>query len=72
MATKVTARRMHARSQDTGRKRAGRVGVRARAVGAPLEGMIAWRVNDVNGVPSVIYTLNDVKPTPDASLATVQ
>lgn len=64
MATKMTPRR---EANRAGRGR-GAWGPPAE----PLSGMIAWRVEDSNGIPFVIYTLSEVKPTPNASRANVQ
>jgi hypothetical protein len=57
MAAKMTARREAAK--------AGRSRVRGLPA-EPLNGMIAWRVNDVNGIENVIYTLSNVPPSNEA------
>jgi hypothetical protein len=63
MAAKMSARREAAR--------AGRARLRGLPA-EPLSGLIAWRVDDINGVPNLVYTLTDVKPHPSASKANVQ
>lgn len=65
MATKTTARRMHLKMNGV-QSRAGARKVRYPVQPAPLEGMIAWAVNDVNGIENVVWTLSDVKPDPSA------
>lgn len=66
MATKITARRMHAKAMFGKTARARRERTRSAPTPAPLEGMIAWAVNDVNGIENVVWTLSDVKPDPSA------
>lgn len=65
MATKTTARRMHLKMNGV-QSRAGGRKVRPPVAPAPLEGMIAWAVLDVNGIENVVWTLSDVKPSQGA------
>lgn len=65
MATKTTARRMFLKMNGV-QSRAGSRKVRPPVAPAPLEGMIAWAVNDVNGIENVVWTLSDIKPDPSA------
>jgi hypothetical protein len=66
MATKTTARRAHARENGHIRHRAGSRGVRWAPEAQPMEGLIAWAVEDVNGIENVIYTLSEQKPSAEA------